>query len=113
LRTASAARAAAEATAVRPGATVVAYRTYVNGVSWELERVLPTAGHLGELEPWFLPEAKRREIFWSRDEFWSRWGSGRPLVVLLRWRDAYEFELGNPRGRLLASTEKYRLFANW
>ncbi|MEP7132357.1 MAG: phospholipid carrier-dependent glycosyltransferase [Acidobacteriota bacterium] len=92
---------------------VVSYRTYVQGFPWNLQTIVPLVDHTGELESWWLPEARRREIFWTREDFWSRWRSGERLVVVMRTRDAADFGTAIPPATVLAERGKFRLIANW
>ncbi|MEP6800543.1 MAG: phospholipid carrier-dependent glycosyltransferase [Acidobacteriota bacterium] len=92
---------------------VVSYRTYVQGFPWNLKSIVPLVDHTGELEAWWLPEGRRHEIFWSREEFWNRWRSGERLVVVLRSRDAGDFDTAVPPATLLAERGKHRVVANW
>ena len=95
------------------GAQVVSYRTYVQGFPWTLQSIVPLVDHTGELESWWLPEARRREIFWSREDFWTRWRSGQKLVVVLRGRDAGDFTGAVPAAKLIEERGKYRVVANF
>ena len=105
---------ARSAAASVPGnASVVSYRTYVQGFPWLLQSVIPLADHTGELESDWLPPARRGEIFWSREEFWRRWRSGQPLVVVLRKRDAADFGAAAPPAIVLSEHGKNRLIANF
>ena len=102
------ARGASEA-AASSHAPVVFYRTYVQTIPWELKQSpVPVADHTGELESWFLPEPRRRQIFWSRDDFWREWAA-RPLVAVARTRDRGDFPA---TARLIASRGKYCLVTN-
>lgn len=101
------ARSAATA-AGSSGASVICYRTYVQTFPWELGRMLPVVDYTGELEPWFLPEQRRREIFWTRQEFQAAW-SARPIVAVLRTRDRADF---SPDTRVIDTRGKYLLVSN-
>jgi len=94
-------------------ARIVSYETYLQGFPWTLKSVVPLADHTGELEPNWLPEEKRREIFWTKEDFWRRWGSGERLVVVLRNRDAGQFDGISPPPRLVAQRGKHRVVANF
>lgn len=94
-------------------AAIVSYKTYLQGFPWTLKSVVPLADHTGELEPEWLPEDRRREIFWSRDDFWKRWRSGKPLVVVLRKRDAEDFQSAQPSAVVISEQGKYRVVANF
>jgi hypothetical protein len=99
----SAARAARDS-----GASVVCYRTYLQTFPWELQSILPVVEYRGEFEPWFLPEARRREIFWSGEDFRGAWSS-RPIVALTRLRDRGDFPAGT---KVIDSRGKYCLVTN-
>ena len=101
------ARAASDAVSRSP-ASIVFYRTYVQTVPWELQSTFPVADHTGELEYWFVPEARRREIFWSRDDFWKAW-SERPILAVARTRDRGDFP---PTARWIETRGKYGLVTN-
>lgn len=94
-------------------ARIVSYQTYVQGFPWTLKKIVPLADHTGELESWWLPEEKRKEIFWSKDDFWRRWSSGERLVVVLRNRDAGQFASVSPHARLVEQRGKYQVVANF
>ena len=104
---------ARSAASAAPAGRIVSYRTYLQGFPWTLKTVVPLADHTSELEYWWLPEKERREIFWSRDDFWGRWKSGERLVVLLRNRDAGDFEKAEPPPRLVLERGKHRVVANY
>jgi 4-amino-4-deoxy-L-arabinose transferase-like glycosyltransferase len=97
-----------------PGdARVVGYRAYLQGLPWRLAAPIAVADYRGELEDWWLPEERRREIFWSRRRFWQEWGAGRPLVALLAVRDRNDFREAQPPARFLLCRWKYCVAANW
>jgi hypothetical protein len=77
-----------------------------------LKSIVPLADHTGELEDWWLPSDRRKEIFWPREDFWRRWRSGERLVVLLRKRDAEDFRGVEPPASLVAEGGKYQVVAN-
>ena len=104
------ARAAA---ASAPAGQVVSYRTYVQGFPWFLESVIPLADHTGELESWWLPPARRAEIFWTKDDFWKRWSSGKPLLVVRRKSDAADFAKAVPAPVTISSHGKHDVVANF
>jgi hypothetical protein len=101
------ARSASDAISRSP-ASIVFYRTYVQTVPWELRATFPVADYTGELEYWFLPEARRREIFWSREDFWRAW-SERPILAVARTRDLGDFPT---TARVIESRGKYFLVTN-
>jgi 4-amino-4-deoxy-L-arabinose transferase-like glycosyltransferase len=103
---------AAQAAASASSARVVGYRCYLQGFPWRLSAVMPVADYRGELEDWWLPEERRQEIFWSRDRFWKEWGSGRPLVALVRVRDRGDFEGAQPPARFLECRRKHCVVSN-
>lgn len=104
------AQTASRASAAGP-AKIVFYRDYVQSLSWETNRIIPLAEHQGELESWFLPEARRREIFWDRARFWQAWRS-RPLVVVTRAGNLDEFANVSPPARVLAKRGKHAVLTN-
>ena len=104
---------AAQAAAGASSARVVGYRCYLQGFPWRLGAVMPVADFRGELEDWWLPEDRRREIFWSRDRFWEEWRSGRPLVALVRVRDRSDFDGAQPPARVLECRRKHCVVANF
>ena len=95
------------------GARIVSYRCYVQTFPWRLRRVVPLADYRGELEDQWLSRERRDEIFWTRSQFWARWGSGDRLVALLRARDRADFERAQPAARFLECRGKYCVAANW
>ena len=100
-------------TAAGARATILSYKTYLQGFPWELRRIVPLADHTSELEFWFLPVGRQSEIFWSSDRFWREWRSGRPLVVLVRNSDREDFRSESPPAVVLAERGKYCLLENW
>ena len=53
------------------------------------------------------------EIFWSRDRFWEEWGSGRPLVALVRARDRATSIGAQPPARILECRRKHCVVVNF
>ena len=104
--------AAARAEASARGARVVGYRSYLQGLPWGLEKVVPVAEFQGELEAWWLPEPRRREIFWPAGKFWEEWDSGTPLVVLVRAADRGAFSEGRAPAHVLACRRKHCVLTN-
>jgi 4-amino-4-deoxy-L-arabinose transferase-like glycosyltransferase len=105
--------ATAREAASSSSARVVSYRTYLQGFPWQLSAVVPVADFKGELEDWWLPEERRREIFWGRERFWAEWSSGRPLVAVARVKDREDFKDARPPARFLRCREKYCVLANF
>ena len=97
-------------TARREGAQVVGYQSYVQGLPWELKHPIPLADYVGELEPQFERDSRAREaLFWTREQFWKEWKSGKKIVAVVRERDLGEF-----RGqRTIWTGRKYSLAANF
>ncbi|HKD12629.1 MAG TPA: phospholipid carrier-dependent glycosyltransferase [Thermoanaerobaculia bacterium] len=92
------------------GALVVGYRSYAQGLPWELKHPIPVADYVGELEPEFERRPGVREsLFWSRARFWEEWRSGRRILALVSPRDIAEFG-GN---RVVLKGRKYSLVANY
>ncbi len=109
---------ARSAAASEPGlsvspATIVGYRTYLQGFPWVLRTTIPVADYTGELEPQWLSDEQRRAIFWSRDDFWRRWKSGEHLVAVMRKRDADDFRSAVPAPVLISERGKNRVVANF
>jgi 4-amino-4-deoxy-L-arabinose transferase-like glycosyltransferase len=102
--------AVAAGNASKNGATVVAYRTYLQGFPWILGRRIPIYGWRGELrfgserdDParWFPP----------RERFLRDWDSGRKMVALLRARDRKD--LYGHYAELVARNRKYIVVKNF
>ncbi len=105
---------AAAASARDGGATVVGYQAYLQGLPLALESPVPLADYVGELEPQFERRPEIRDsLFWTREKFWSQWKSGKRYVALIRRRDLKEFETSGVPGRVLATTPKQILLANY
>jgi 4-amino-4-deoxy-L-arabinose transferase-like glycosyltransferase len=106
--------AAAVRRSAPPGAALVGYKTYLNGVSWELKTALPVADYRGELEPEFetRPEA-RDALFWSKEHFWQVWRSDRPVVALVRMRDLVEVMTAAPPARVVRWAGSHAVVANF
>jgi 4-amino-4-deoxy-L-arabinose transferase-like glycosyltransferase len=106
--------AAARKEAASRGAPIVAYRCYLNGVSWELRSPIPVADYRGELEPDFEPwEETRGALFWSKQRFLDAWRSGKPLVALVRLQDLVPLMTDQPPARVAKFSGKYAIVANW
>jgi 4-amino-4-deoxy-L-arabinose transferase-like glycosyltransferase len=96
------------------GAPIVAYRCYLNGVSWELRSPIPVADYQGELEPQFEPWQETRDaLFWSRPRFFDTWRSGKPLIALIRLQDLVPLMQLDPPARVVRYSGKYAIVANW
>lgn len=107
------ASAAREAAAPRQ-APIVGYGDYLNGVSWELKSPIPVAAYRGELEPEFETRPEVREaLFWSREKFWRLWGSGKPVVALVRMKDLVEMMAATPNARVVRWAQKHAVVANF
>ncbi len=90
------------------------YRTYLNGVSWELRSPIPVAGYRGELEPQFETRLDVREsLVWYGEKFWAVWGSGRPTIALVRMKDLVEMMTATPPARVVKWAEKHAVVANF
>jgi 4-amino-4-deoxy-L-arabinose transferase-like glycosyltransferase len=106
--------AAAAAAARSDGATVVGYKAYLQGLPLALQSPIPLADYVGELEPQFERRPEVREVlFWTREKFWSQWRSGKRYAALIRRRDLPEFEVSGAPARVLASSPKHFLLANY
>ncbi len=106
--------AAAAAAARDDRASVVGYQAYLQGLPLALESPVPLADYVGELEPQFEPRPEIRDsLFWTREKFWSRWKSGQRYAALIRRRDLKEFQTSGVPSRVLASSPKQLLLANY
>jgi 4-amino-4-deoxy-L-arabinose transferase-like glycosyltransferase len=92
---------------------VVAYRNYVNGLSWELKSPIPVADFRGELEPEFESRSAVREaLFWTKEKFWAQWRS-RPLIALVRLKDLVPLMTATPPARVVRYSGRYAIVANF
>ncbi len=91
-------------------ASVVSYRTYLQGFPWVLQRRIPIYGWKNELE-FGSGRGDQSAFFRPREEFWKDWDSGQKLVALLRKRDRPEME--GHRGSLVAENRKYIVVKNF
>lgn len=106
--------AAAQGEAAARGAPIVSYRTYLNGVAWELRSPIPVADFRGELEPDFEPRTETRDaLFWSARRFLERWQSGEPLVAVTRLQDLVPLMMLQPPARVVRYSGRYAIVANW
>jgi 4-amino-4-deoxy-L-arabinose transferase-like glycosyltransferase len=105
---------AARSAALPNRAPIVAYRDYLNGVSWHLRAPIPVVDYRGELEPEFEPRPEVKEaLFWSREKFWATWGGGRPVVAVVRMRDLIEMMTAAPPARVVRWSLKHAVVANF
>ncbi|MGH9441935.1 MAG: phospholipid carrier-dependent glycosyltransferase [Thermoanaerobaculia bacterium] len=102
--------AAAAGKAAGADATVVAYRTYLQGFPWVLRRRIPIYGWKGELE-FGSGRGDQSQDFLPRERFLKDWDSNRKIVVLLRKRDRNDME--GHRGSLVAENRKYVVVKNF
>ena len=93
------------------GAQVASYRTFVQTFPWELKRAVPLVDHVGELEPWFLPENRRPEIFWSGQTFWDSWRT-RPMVAVVPLDRRGDFDRAIPPAIQVGTGGRYCLLTN-
>ena len=106
--------AAAVRKSAPPGAALVAYKTYLNGVSWELKTPIPVADYRGELEPEFETRPEMRDtLFWPKERFWQTWRSDRPVIALVRMRDLVELMTAAPPARVVRYSGKHAIVANF
>ena len=95
-------------------ASIVGYKDYLNGLSWELKRPIPVAAYRGELEPWFENDPNLRDsLFWSDERFWTDWRGGRPMVALVRMRDLVEMMTAQPPARVVRFANRHAIVANF
>lgn len=101
---------AAGAAADSAGASVVCYRTYLQGFPWELERRIPIYGWKGELA---FGSGRGDQAAWfpPREKFLSDWDSQRKIVALLRTIDRKD--LYGHRASLVAENRKYLVVKNF
>ena len=96
------------------GATLVGYKDYLNGLSWELKTPFPVAAYRGELEPEFESRAEVREsLFWSSERFWAAWKGGRPVVALVRMKDLVEMMTAAPPARVVRWSGRHAIVVNF
>jgi len=106
--------AAAARKAAPPGTTLVGYKAYLNGVSWELKTPIPVADYRGELEPEFEARPEVRDaLFWPKERFWELWRSNRPVVALVRMRDLVEMMKAAPPARVVRWAGRHAIVANF
>jgi 4-amino-4-deoxy-L-arabinose transferase-like glycosyltransferase len=106
--------AAAARKAAPPGTTLVGYKAYLNGVSWELKTPIPVADYRGELEPEFETRPEVRDaIFWPKERFWELWRSDRPVVALVRMKDLVEVMKAAPPARVVRWAGRHAVVANF
>jgi 4-amino-4-deoxy-L-arabinose transferase-like glycosyltransferase len=106
--------AAAVRRSAPPEATLVAYKTYLNGLSWELKTPIPVADYRGELEPDFETRPESRDaLFWPEERFWQTWKSDRPVIALVRTRDLVELMTAAPPARVVRWAGKHAIVANY
>lgn len=95
------------------GAELVAYRTYLHGIPWELRSLLPVVNPGGEIgEALAAANEQERKVAWTHEEFWQKWRMGRPLLVLVRERDLDDFDGTGVSPRLLARGRGHLLVSN-
>ena len=106
--------AAAVRKSAPPGSALVAYKTYLNGVSWELKTPIPVADYRGELEPDFETRPETRDaLLWSKERFWQAWKSDRPVIALVRMTDLVELMTAAPPARVVRWSGKHAIVANF
>lgn len=104
--------AAGRAAGAGSGATVVSYRCYPQEFPWVLRHPIAVADYVDELGS---DGVRSPALFWSRDEFWRRWRSGEPMVVVVKRRARAEFAAagaGEP-ATALAANRTYVVLANF
>jgi hypothetical protein len=97
------------------GAEIVAYDDFEYSLPWTLGRPVPVAAHRAEMG---TDDVYPPEIFWSEAEFWERWGSGRRIVAIHRFKTGAKFRAeGRPKARVIVEPRKewngYGLIANF
>jgi 4-amino-4-deoxy-L-arabinose transferase-like glycosyltransferase len=91
-------------------AEIVAYRTYLQGFPWILERRLRIYGWKGELD-FGSQRGEQAAWFPAAEDFWKDWDSGRKMVVLMRRRDRPQMK--GHRADLVAENRKYLVAKNF
>ncbi len=105
---------AAKTAAERYRAQVVCYRTYIQGLPWELKHPVPVSEYVGELESQFVRSAAIRDaLFWSRQKFWSEWGSGQRIMAVVPEGEIGEFSKAGVPGKILLRGARHCLVANF
>ncbi len=99
----------AHAAVAVPGARVVAYRTYPQGLAWTLKDQVVVADFTGELAS---DGVRAPEIFWTHDDFWRRWSAGEPMAVVLKRRAIDEWTTGHVPFATVASNTAYLVVTN-
>jgi 4-amino-4-deoxy-L-arabinose transferase-like glycosyltransferase len=92
------------------GASVVSYRTYLQGFPWVLRRRIPIYGWKNELE-FGSRRGDQSAFFRPREDFWKDWDSEKKIVALLRKRDRPEMK--GHRGALVAENRNYIVVRNF
>jgi hypothetical protein len=92
-------------------AQVVAYRCFLPSLPWILKRPVPVANEKGELGS---DGDQPSDLFWTRDEFWSRWNSRERLAVLIKREDRGPFvQMSTEPPATVAENSRYMLLANF
>ncbi len=99
----------ARAAVAVPGARVVAYRAYPQGLAWTLKDQVVVADFTGELAS---DGVRAPEIFWTHDDFWRRWSAGEPMAVVMKRRAIDEWTTGHVRFATVASNTAYLVVTN-
>jgi len=83
-------------------------------VSWELKSPIPVADYRGELEPEFERRTEVRDsLVWTAEKFWDLWGSGKPVVALVRMKDLVAMMTATPQARVVKWTNRHAIVVNW
>jgi 4-amino-4-deoxy-L-arabinose transferase-like glycosyltransferase len=100
----------ARAAVAVPGARVVAYRAYPQGLAWTLKDQVVVADFTGELAS---DGVRAPEIFWSADDFWRRWNAHEPMAVVLKRRALEDWtKQGLPVPMTVAANQTYLVVTN-
>jgi 4-amino-4-deoxy-L-arabinose transferase-like glycosyltransferase len=99
----------ARAAVAVPGARVVAYRTYPQGLAWTLKDQVVVADFTGELAS---DGVRAPTIFWDSDEFWRRWNAGEPMAVVLKKRAIDGWTVSRLPFTTVASNQAYLVVTN-
>ncbi|MEO8349275.1 MAG: glycosyltransferase family 39 protein [Acidobacteriota bacterium] len=94
-------------------ARIVFYKTFLNGVVWELKSTIPIVDRPGESQFRVAPVATGNpEASWKREKFWNEWSSGKPLLAIVRSRDMKDFDPHGGVAQILARGRGHFLIAN-
>jgi len=50
---------------------------------------------------------------WTAEKFWDLWGSGKPVVALVRMKDLVAMMTATPQARVVKWTNRHAIVVNW